>query len=187
MKNKTNCPLWQNFLDEILPEKEKQEMLRIFIEAIPTRSIEQMLVLLGSGSNGKSVVMGVIAMLFETEVSKVELSELTGKKLDYALAEIDGKKINLSHGLDKINPTWLKPILAGERLICRRPYGKPHFTTSIPMFICETNNIPDNLSIGIMRRLEVIKFDVEIMKQDHSLTEKLFREKDGIMEWAGIR
>lgn len=187
MEKQTNCPMWLKFLDEVLPEKEKQEAIRLFIRAIPNRGHYKMLVLLGDGSNGKSVVMDVIAELFESEVSKVELSELMGKKSDYAINAIDGKKVNLCYGLDGIKSFMFKPILAGERLICRRRYGRPHFTTILPMFICETNNIPSKLSEDIAQSwLTIVRFNIEIDEQDCLLTKKLIQEKQGIMEWADI-
>jgi len=184
MSKKINCPEWIKFLNEVLPEKEKQEELRDFIKSVPTRDYNHMLVLLGNGSNGKSVVMEVIKSLFSSDISEYELSDLMGIRSEFCLADIDRKKVNFCHGLDGINEAEFKRMISGEKMLCRHPYGKPHLSISLPLFICEANTIPSKLSIGVLKRLSIIDFDVEIKIQDHSLSEKLIQEKDYIWEWV---
>ena len=52
--------LWRMFLDEVLPDKNMQKVLQEFLGSIfvdrRVAKMETMLVLRGSGSNGKSVV-----------------------------------------------------------------------------------------------------------------------------------
>jgi phage/plasmid-associated DNA primase len=100
---------------------------------------------------------------------------------------MDGKKINICSGLDGIKEAKFKQIIDGEKMPCRQPYGEPYLTTSLPMFVCETNNIPSKLSDGILRRLSIINFEVEVKNHDYSLGQKLSKESDGIKEWAGIK
>lgn len=106
MKTQINCPLWLRFLNEVIPEDQKQNILQEFIgligQASPVHKCDQMLVLLGGGSNGKSVIMNVIDSLFGEESSRVDLASLTSRNNEHSIAAIDGKSINLCHGIEGV-------------------------------------------------------------------------------------
>ena len=56
------CPLWQTFLERVLPDGDAQLLLAEFIGycLMPRHPLEKMLLLYGEGLNGKSVTLEVI-------------------------------------------------------------------------------------------------------------------------------
>lgn len=189
MKTQIDCPLWLRFLSEVIPEEQKQNLLQEFIglisQASPVHKCDQMLVLLGGGSNGKSIIMNVIDSLFREESSRVDLASLTSRNNEYSVDSIDGKAINLCFGIEGAAKPEFKKLMAGERAMCRKPYRRPRLTTKIPMFICEANNLPE-LPLSVMRRLVVLNFDTTIHAPDVLLLGALIEEKDAIIEWAAV-
>ena len=73
-----NCPIFQTFLDRVLPEKELQHILAEFFGYIFTKGLkmEKALLLYGSGANGKSVVFDVINALLGKGTSLTFLCQI---------------------------------------------------------------------------------------------------------------
>jgi len=97
------CPKWESFLSEVLPDKEDESVLQEYLGVIfMDRSkfkLEKMLFLVGTGSNGKSVVFETITgILGKDNVSNFDLSALTtgsGSGTNaYNIASVDGKLLN---------------------------------------------------------------------------------------------
>jgi hypothetical protein len=100
------CTQWLKFLAQVLPKEGLisvlQEYLGLLFVNRDEIKLEQMLVLLGGGSNGKSVVFETIfRILGERNVSTYDISALIkGNSSDYNLAAIDGKIVNYTSELD---------------------------------------------------------------------------------------
>jgi len=190
-----DCPLWKKFLGEVLPKPGLiailQEYLGLLFVDRAKLKLEDMLVLFGSGSNGKSVVYETISgILGEKNVSFYPMEDLTrGATKAYNLAAIDGKILNYCAELDPkdFSGNTMKNLISGEAIPAREIYKKPVLLKSIPLFICNANELPETTdkSYGFFRRLLIIPFDVtiKVADQDKELSVKLKAEYAGILNW----
>ena len=189
--------LWYQFLNEVLPDPEKQRTLQMFLGAVfIDRSIakmETMLILKGSGSNGKSVVFEtVMGVLGRQNVSNFGLGALiSGGDRKMNIATMNGKRLNYcseiqlrEFGKDSDS---LKAIISGEPIEARRIYGANFTARNIPLLMANANELPylKDMSHGMARRLCVLTFDVEIPseRQNRSLAKDMQSEYAGIFNW----
>ena len=183
------CPLWNTFLNRVLPESDTQTLLQEFIGycLMPHHALERLLLLYGEGLNGKSVTLEVIeAILGSVNVSYLSLSDLTND--DVKRAGIEGKLLNISHESGKdVNPNVLKQLTSGERVTVKRLYRDPRETSDYGKFIAAFNILPraEN-SFGFFRRLIILPYKVTIPKEeiDRQLSSKLREELSGILNWV---
>ncbi len=183
------CPLWQSFLDGVLPEKESQMVLGEFIGycLMKSHKHEKMLWLFGPGGNGKSVTLEIIEALLGAEnISSLNLSDLTND--DVKRAGIEGKMLNISHESGKdVNASVLKQLSSGERVLIKRLYYDPRETRDYGKFMAAFNILPlaENTA-GYMRRLIILPYDVTITQEriDKQLVDKLKCELSGILNWV---
>jgi putative DNA primase/helicase len=195
------CPMFQNFLDEVLPDKNSQLVLAEFLGYlfIPNRSrffkAEKVAVLYGSGANGKSVVFEVLnALLGKSNVTNYSLMALTDSK-GYERAKIEGKLLNYGTELSaKADISIFKQLASGEPVEVRLPYGQPFLMTDYPKFIFNANVLPENTanSDAFFRRLIIIPFTVTTApeNQDKNLHSKIIAtELSGVLNWvlAGLK
>ncbi len=189
-----NCPRWQKFLDRVLPEKCKQLFLADFIASCfispKILKLEKVLILFGSGANGKSVVFEVLTALFGTEnVSNYTLSALCDDK-GYSRAELTGKRLNWASEISaKINTTVFKSLASREPIEARRPYGRSFIQHQIPPMAFNTNVLPRDVehNHGFFRRLGILVFDQTIPPQERnpSLASEIIRtELPGVFNWV---
>lgn len=186
---KAECPMWERFLDRVMPEREMRTLLAEYIGYCFTRNLklEKMAVFYGMGANGKSVTMDVImSILGVTNVSNVSLSALTNDDLKRAL--IDGKMLNVSHESGaKVEPSILKQLISGEPTEARVLYEGAVTLYNIPKLITSFNRLPSSESTyGYFRRWILFPFLVTIPddEQDPMLTQKLCAELPGILNWV---
>lgn len=183
------CPLWQTFLDRVLPEADAQLLLAEYIGycLMPRHSLEKMLLLYGEGLNGKSVTLEVIeALLGSSNVSYLSLSDLTND--DVKRSAIEGKMLNISHESGKdVNPNVLKQMTSGERVLIKHLYHDPRETCDYGKLAAAFNIMPraEN-SFGFFRRLLILPYQVTIPKEeiDRQLSAKLKAELPGILNWV---
>lgn len=91
------CPMFMKYLDEVLPEKDAQNVLAEYIGWIflPDLKLEKVLFLYGAGCNGKSVFVDIIeALLGRDNVSHESLSDMCGESGDRSRANLAGKLLN---------------------------------------------------------------------------------------------
>jgi putative DNA primase/helicase len=189
------CPLWLKFLSQVLPEKGLIEVLQEYLGLIFVNrdkyKMEQMLVCLGGGSNGKSVIFETLFRLIGIEnMSNFDMTQLTrGQSSEANIAEMDGKILNYCSDLDPkdISGGVIKRLISGEPMQARKMYKDPMLMKNIPLFICNANALPDtsDKSHGWFRRLLIIPFNVTIKEkdQDKQLATKLRSEFAGILNW----
>lgn len=191
-----SCPLWDSFLEQVLPEPECRMVLQeylgqIFLDRTKVK-LEKMLYLLGTGSNGKSVVFETInGILGATNVSNYDMQKLIGKSesCSYNIAEMDGKLLNYCSDVDKkeLNGDALKGIISGEPVMARLPYKDPFKASNLPPMMANANALPptSDHSKGYYRRMLVIPFKITIPdnQQDKELHVKLRAEFPGILNW----
>lgn len=193
---KTN--LFQQFLDRVLPEKESQNFLAEYIGYALTSNLklEQCLLLIGTGANGKSVVFDIVNALLGIEnITHYTLSQLCDGN-GYYRSMISGKLLNYSSelGTNLSDVDMVKKLISGEPIDARNPYGRPFTVRIYCKFMFNTNSLPTSVEISdaYFRRMNFMQFDVTIPKseQDPELAKKIIeREPDGVLQWVldGLR
>ena len=189
--------LWRMFLDEVLPDKNMQKVLQEFLGSIfvdrRVAKMETMLVLRGSGSNGKSVVFETImGILGRENVSNFGIGALiTGNERKKNIAFINGKRLNYCSEIQALefgkDSDTLKSLISGEPTEARPIYGDNFTAYNIPLLMANANQMPylKDWSYGMRRRICIIPFEVEIPKarQKKELSRDLEAEYPAIFNW----
>lgn len=179
------CPMFQAFLDKVIPNKDTQKTLLMFIGYCFTRNIklEKMLLLHGGGSNGKSVLLEIVSYLVGVENTTFEsLSDLT--LYDEKRAQIENRLVNISTETGaRMDHSMYKKLVSGEAVSVRALYRSSHTMYRYTKFISSCNTTPRaEYTYGFSRRLVLLPMRVTIKENeaDLELTEKLKTELPGI-------
>lgn len=183
------CEMFDNFLDEVLPEKAAQDVLMEMIGYcfIPTQKLklERSLMLYGPGANGKGVIFDiVVAILGENHVSGFSMESLSNDP--NARAQLKDVLLNYSTELGgKCKPDMIKKLISGEPVDVKTLYkDKTMMKDYSCKFIFNTNSLPRGAenTHAFFRRWLILPFDVEIPKEkrDVHLSKKLKTELPGI-------
>ncbi len=197
-KPEATAPLFQKYLDEVLPDKDKQKVFAeycgyIFIKPSVLK-LEKMLILYGTGANGKSVFFEIINALLGTEnISNYSLQSLTNDN-GYFRAKIANKLVNYASEINcKLETDIFKQMASGEPIEARLPYGEPFILTEYAKLIFNCNELPKDVehTNAYFRRFLIIGFDVTIPEnqQDKQLPQKIIStELSGVFNWilAGL-
>lgn len=192
------CPMFDAFLDEVLPEKAGQDALMEMIGYcfIPTKKLklERSMMLFGEGANGKGVVFELVKeILGHKHVSGFSMGALSFDA--NTRAQLSGKLLNYSSELGgKCNPDMIKKLISGEDVEVKTLY-KDVWTMSdyTCKFMFNTNSLPKETeaNLAFFRRWIILPFNVTIPKgkRDVKLSEKLKKELPGIFNRviAGIK
>ena len=183
---KAQCPHFRQYYDEVLPDKGEQRVVLEYFAycLVPWLHIEKLMALLGSGSNGKSILLGVLEGLFgKGNVTHENLYDLTHDATHRA--NIEGKPVNLcTENEGSIKAGILRTMVSGEPITCKKLYSQPYETDNYAKLLFAFNEMPKIKStVANMRRWLLVKFDVYIPeeKADMSLGEKLAQELAGIL------
>jgi len=190
---------WQSFLDEVLPEKDKnenvidegksrQKVLAEYIAYIFTRlKLEKTLILFGTGANGKSVFFEVIyALLGKENISNYSLESLGDQ---YYRAMLANKLLNYSSEIsNRLQAEKFKQLTSGEPIEARLPYGQPMTLTNYAKLAFNTNELPKDVehTEAFFRRFLIIPFDVTIAeeKRNPNLANEIIEtELPGVFNW----
>ena len=189
------CPRWQEFLNQILPNQgngdERQRVLQQFVgyTLLTDCRLEKMLILIGSGANGKSTLLRVWeALLGEDNVSHVEFEQL-GQ--EFRLYSLNGKAANFCSELDHLSRSregMLKALISGETITTNRKNLPPVPMTPFAKLVVAANHLPhisDNAQ-GTWRRIITMPLNVRFSASEANvnLANELKRELPGIMNWA---
>lgn len=187
------APLFQKYLDEVLPDKDKQRIFAeycgyIFIKPSVLK-LEKMLILYGTGANGKSVFFEIInALLGFENVSNYSLQSLTNDN-GYFRAKIANKLVNYASEINgKLETDIFKQMASGEPIEARLPYGEPFILNEYAKLIFNCNELPKDVehTNAFFRRFLIIGFDVTIpeAEQDKQLSSKIIEnELSGVFNW----
>ena len=124
---KATAPLFQKYLDEVLPDKDKQKVFAEFCGYIFIKpsvlKLEKMLILYGTGANGKSVFFEILNALLGTEnFTSYSLQELTNDN-GYYRAKIGSKLVNYASEINgKLETDVFKQMASGEPISVRLPH-----------------------------------------------------------------
>ncbi|MDR3140798.1 MAG: DUF5906 domain-containing protein [Tannerellaceae bacterium] len=189
------APIFKNYLDRVLPNKQMQAVLSeyagyLFIRHGSGLKFEKCLILHGNGANGKSVFFEVLtALLGRENVSTFPLSDLTDKT-GYYRAEIANKLLNYASEISKeMNCDLFKKLASGEPFTARSPYGRPFEVRNYAKMIFNANELPRDTeqTNAFFRRFIIIPFDITIPpeEQDRELHRKIIEgELAGIFNWV---
>jgi len=183
-----DAPLWQKFLDEVLPDTARQKVLAEYIGYVFTRlKLEKTLILYGSGANGKSVVFDVInALLGSENIANYSLESLSHH---YQRAMLANKLLNYSSEIStRLQADIFKRLTSGEPIEARLPYGQPFIMSRYARLLFNCNELPRDVehTEAFFRRYLILPFDVTIPedRQDKRLAEKIIKgELSGVFNW----
>lgn len=192
------CPMFQKFLDEVLPDKDCQAVLSEYLGYIFTKGmkLEKVLMLYGDGSNGKGVVFEVIqALLGRDNMTNFPLHDLT-KSESYERANLGNVLLNYA---TEVNPgaveaSIFKTLASSEPITVRQIYGKPFTLYEYAKLLFNCNKLPvaAEQTHAFFRRFLIIPFNKTIPdeEQDIELAKKIIvTELPGIFNWVlnGLR
>ncbi len=191
------CPKWLKFLDELFcgdsDAAEKVMYLQEkFGDCLTTSTAqENLLLLLGSGGNGKSVLMDVLAALIGEANTKHTMASKLAKQ-EYLAAQ-QGMLLNLVAEVQASalkNPEVLKAYVSGNKMDARPLYGNPFTVKPTAKLVMAANALPKVIddSEGFFRRLTILLlnncFTGQGQGQNRNLRAELIEELPGILVWA---
>jgi putative DNA primase/helicase len=192
------APRWQAFLDRVLPDAASQQVLAEYLGYVfvaPSQlKLEKVLLLHGSGANGKSVFFEVITALLGPEnVSNYSLNSLTGEPA-YSRAHLATKLVNYASELNgRLEADTFKQLVSGEPVEARLPYGQPFILTDYAKLIFNCNELPTEVeqTHAFFRRFLIVPFSVTIpeAEQDKQLAAGIIQDElAGVFNWilAGL-
>jgi len=190
------APLFQKYLDEVLPDKDRQKVLAeylgfVFIKHGSNRlKEEKALILYGTGANGKSVFFEIVsALLGAKNTSNYSLQSLTNEN-GYFRAKLANKLVNYGSEINgKLESSLFKQLVSGEPVEARLPYGQPFILKQYAKLIFNANELPKDVeqTNAYFRRFLIIPFDVTVPpeKQDKTLHVKIIEnELSGVFNWV---
>ena len=158
------CPEWDQFLQDVFPQGVRLMLELIGICLVPFTGLQKCIVLVGSGSNGKSTFLnGLQAAVGLENISNVSLHSLTNPMEKFSRANIVGKLINVFGDLSskKIEDAAnFKPLTGEDRLTIEYKHKAPFSYTPFCKLLFSCNEIikSDDNSEGYKRRFIHIPF-----------------------------
>ncbi len=190
------APIFQAYLDKVLPDIERQRVLAEFLASVFVKhgsnalKEEKALILYGSGANGKSVFFEVVnALLGEENVSSFSLASLTNET-GYYRAKVANRLVNYASEINgKLETSIFKQMVSGEPVEARLPYGQPFMLKQYAKLVFNVNELPKDVehTNAYFRRFLIIPFDVTIpeSEQDKKLHIKIIdNELSGVFNWV---
>lgn len=189
------APLFTQFLNRVLPEKELQDILAEFFGYVFTKGLklEKSLLLYGTGANGKSVLFDVInALLGKENVANFSLSNLME---EHNRALIANKLLNYGSEINAgTTKDTFKNLVSTEPIQARLKYGNSFTMENYAKLCFNCNELPRDIdqSHAYFRRLLVLPFRVTISEkeQDKKLASRIIEnELSGVFNWIldGLR
>lgn len=188
-----DCPRFHQFLDEVFqPDNDKEQKAQALLEMMGYSLMsharnERFALLVGSGANGKSVVLEVIkALLGAGNVCAVQPSQFGNK---FQRAHLHMKLANLVTEIPEgaeIADAELKAIVSGELTTAEHKNQNPFDFSPFATCWFGTNHMPHtrDFSDALFRRAMVIPFNrkfVAGIDADPQLKDKLTEELSGIL------
>lgn len=151
-REKNPAKLWEWKIGEIIPNKDMRDAFQQFCGSLlvdrDSCKVEYICYLVGSGSNGKSVVASAIAGVFGDDFfSRFSLKQLfKDSDARVNIAALEGKICNLVGDLeakDVDSGGDFKRAVSGEKFQGRRNYKDP-IMVRFPPLLCCTNSLPES-------------------------------------------
>ena len=192
------APIFERFLEKIQPDAEMRGFLqRWFGYSLTGLTTEQKLVFLhGSGRNGKSTLVDLIAKMMGEYATTVPIESLTGSETRKGsdatpdLVRLPGARmVRASEPEEGIRhrEATVKSFTGGEPILIRKM--REEFVEIDPIFkLTISGNHKPNVrgtDDGIWRRILLVPFDIQIPREavDPLMPLKLWAERSGVLNW----
>lgn len=189
------CPRFDRFLEEVFQgDADAGNKAQVICEMIGYSLLqscryEKFAILVGKGSNGKSVLLDVIRSLIgSNQVASVEPSKL-GDRVERA--HLHGKLANICPELavgSMLADAALKSFTSGDLVSAAPKYGQHFDFKPFATFWMGTNHMPHtrDLSHGMFRRALIVEFNRQFdgAAREIGLADKLRNELPGILRRA---
>lgn len=202
---KAKAPIFEAFIGDILPNEAVQRFVQRYLGyCLTALTREQVFALFhGEGRNGKSTLVDIVAKILADYSTSVPISTLVndsrggkGSEATPDLARLPGARFVRTaeprEGLS-FDESLIKGLTSGEPLPVRRlnqDFNDIYPTFKLAISVNRKPTIRGN-DDGIWRRVLLVPFDVQIPidKVDKQLSEKLWAERSGILNWLieGLR
>ena len=155
---------------------------------LPDCRYQRCMFLIGSGANGKSVVVDtLVSILGEENICSLPL-QLMGQR--FLIGQLKDKLLNVATELATNQPmdtANFKDAVVGGLLMADQKHGRAFAFYPIAKHVFSMNEVPKitDKSYGFQRRPIVLTFNerFEGARRDPYLTKKLIAERDGIFKW----
>jgi putative DNA primase/helicase len=198
--SKAECPEFMQYLNDVFEGdddliKHIQEVMGYCL--VRNAKAQKIFMLVGEGSNGKSVLCLLLAALCgKDNVSSVSLRGLSSR---FGKSGLVDKNVNISSENEltgeNINTEDIKAISAGDPVMIERKFEHSYTANLHTKLIFAVNKLPylkDN-SYGLLRRISIIPFNKTFVenptkegqgKKDKFILEKLMAELAGILNFS---
>ena len=185
------CPQWLKFINEITEDdymkaKQLQEIAGYCLTSSTAHQLG--FVLLGEGSNGKSVFTSILAKLLGHKLqSSIPMEVLQS---NFGVGNIEGKRLNIVNEISEhyLRGDIFKRLIDGSEIMVDKKNAEHRTIKPFAKFIFTVNRLPqvDETSQAIFRRLMVIKFNRIFRGKEvnTNLEHELSKELSGILNWA---
>lgn len=190
------CPIFMSILDKVLKDKEDQRTLQCWFayHLLSNSNFGKLMILIGSGANGKSVILKVLRLfLGEQNVSSVPIERLSNKDR-FSAVETFCKLANIADEMsgDGIDEAFIKNFVTGGNIMVEKKYDHPFTFQPTAKLTFSTNIFPKikDKSDGFWRRLLVLEFKEKIMPDEQRpeyLEDKFWidsGELAGVFNWV---
>lgn len=166
------APIFQKFLDRVLPCKKLQHILLEFIGYLFVKgmNLEKMLLLFGSGRNGKSVFTEIIhALLGKENVTSFSVTGLCDPK-SQTRPFLENNLLNFSQefGSGKLDIDIFKTMISNQKIEVKKLYQNPYIIENYGRIASNCNVLPrvtENKD-AFYRRLIIIPFKERIPEEE---------------------
>ncbi len=183
-KRNQQTPLFDKFMDRILPDKDVQAAVIEYIgyTLFPDCRFETAQFWIGKGANGKSKLADIVEALH----SNVVALDLTDLRKFRALPIIGASLVSIDETPPRIDEQPLKMMISGSKIGIDRKNKDPITVTPTAKWIIRGNEPPaiSDQSDGFWRRQQVVRFGVQIPleERDEMIAQKIIQnELSGIM------
>ncbi|MDO8729489.1 MAG: phage/plasmid primase, P4 family [bacterium] len=198
-QKEATCPEWVNFIKAVT--KGDLELCKYIRRALGYtlfgHAKEQVFFLIiGSGGNGKGVLMRTVQQMLGDYAQNVAPNLLTSaysgnaNSPSPALATLYGARMVICTELPtgkKIDDAFVKQYAGGDNITARATYGEMFSFKPEGKLWASANDVPDISATdnAMWRRLEPLPFDAQFQgdEQDENLENKLADEYSGILNW----
>ncbi|WP_299558694.1 DNA primase family protein [uncultured Sulfitobacter sp.] len=195
---KAKAPKFEAFLERIMPNIEMRQFLQRWLALSTTALVgeQKFAFFFGSGANGKSVLIDLIARMMGDYAATAKIESLTGRNrrgggdaTPDLIPLVGARLVRASEPEEgeRLQEGMIKELTGGEPILVRALHSD--FVEVHPQFklTISGNHKPDirGTDDGIWRRILLVPFDVQIpsAERDESLGKKLWEERSGILNW----
>lgn len=194
---KAKFPMWEEFLEQILPDPAARKFLKRAIGyGLTGMTTEQVLFFFfGMGQNGKSTFIETIeyilgAYAWRTSAELFLETRASDNKMNM-LAALPEMRFVVGAEMPEgghLAENRIKDLCSGERIQARKLFCEPfnYYPTHKLFFYGNHRPVVKGSDKGIWRRLLLVPFTVEIpdAKRDRKIVARLKKEAPGILNWA---